>query len=60
MLESPLKDSGPLVKLENVASFRDEASKITIVVSCPHIHTSSLTMEDLPFCEGGSSVSSFP
>ena len=31
-----------------------------VFVSCPHIRTSSLTVEDLPFRESGKSVSSFP
>jgi vacuolar protein sorting-associated protein 13B len=31
-----------------------------VYVSCPHIRTSSLTLEDLPFRESGSLVSSFP
>jgi hypothetical protein len=31
-----------------------------IYVSCPHVRTSTLTLEDLPFREGGSLVSSFP
>ncbi len=31
-----------------------------VYVSCPHVRTASLTVDDLPFREGGSSVSSFP
>lgn len=49
-----------LVLPGNANEMRLQFQLPAVYVSCPHVRTSTPTVDDLPFREGGSSVSSFP